>query len=314
MSGKNGKENRVEDNDFTVIVKMILVIIFWGLTVVTAKYLTFSIHPYTLAALRVLLSASFLLPVAYLKYGYVPLPREAWVLVGGISLLSFALHHIALAWGIARTSGTHSVLILGLLPLSTSLLARILVNETLNKAKIIGLVLAFSGVVLVAINKTDAGQSTAIGDLSVFLAMFMYTAGTILVRKCVKYAPSLVISAYSITIGAVILTAAMLVGRVQLIPPQIFETKNMAALLFLSWICTGLGTIWWNEGIYRIGASTTSIFYNGVPVIGVLATVLFLKETLLWSHLAALLLIFVGVSLGSNASNYLGRFRRKNRI
>lgn len=300
MSQKENQDPGIQEKEFTVLIKIMFVTIFWGLTVVTAKYLTFSIHPYTLATLRVLLSVSFLLPVAYLKHGYVPLPREAWALVGGIALFSFALHHIALAWGIARTSGTHSVLILGLLPLVTSLLARILVNEAMGRAKILGLLLAFGGVILVAMNKADSAQSTIIGDFSVFLAMLFYVLGSILVKKCAAYAPSLVISAYSLSIGAVVLLAAMLVGGIDLISGEILQSGNIAALLFLGWICTGLGTIWWNEGIYRIGASTTSIFYNGVPVIGVVAAAIFLKETLLWSHLLALLLIFIGVSLGSN--------------
>lgn len=298
-------------NDPKILIKITLVIIFWGLTVVTAKYLTFSIDPYVLATLRVLVSASFLLPAAYLKHGWVRLPRKAWVLVAGIALLSFALHHVALAWGISRTSGTHSVLILGLLPLTTSFLARFFVNEPLNRAKIMGLVLAFGGVMLVAINKTDAGQFTILGDMSVFLAMFMYAGGSILVRKCTGVAPSLVISAYSLSIGALILLLSMPATGLEFITPELFQAGNIAALLFLGWICTGLGTIWWNEGIYKIGASTTAIFYNGVPVIGVLASVIFLEEKLLWSHIAALALILSGVSLGSGGRPALKKYGAK---
>jgi len=70
-------------------------------------------------------------------------------------------------------------------------------------------------------------------------------------------------------------------------------------VLFSSFVCTALGAVWWNTGIQRVGASTASVFQNGIPIFGVFAAALFLGETINWNHVAALALVLAGVSLAT---------------
>jgi drug/metabolite transporter (DMT)-like permease len=70
-------------------------------------------------------------------------------------------------------------------------------------------------------------------------------------------------------------------------------------MIFLGALSTGLGTLWWNNGVHHLGASTTALFFNGVPVVGVIGAILFFHEQLLLSHILALLLVLAGISLGS---------------
>ena len=83
----------------------------------------------------------------------------------------------------------------------------------------------------------------------------------------------------------------------------------VAVLLFSSLVNTALGALWWNMGIQRIGAATASLFLNGTPMTGVFAAAIFLGEELYWTHYAALLLVILGVSLGTGV---IGGQRRKN--
>ena len=269
------------------------------MNVIVTKYLTLYLETSALVAFRLILATSFLLPVALLRHGFVHLSPKAWVLVGGIALWSFVVHQLALVWGVANTSGTHAVLILGLMPLATTFLASIFLKEGLNSNKIIGLILAFGGVILVALNKGSA-QVTIVGDVMMFIAMLAYASGSILVKKCAVHAPSLIISAYSITIASIAVFIMMVSTGVNIETSVVIQPGPIAALIYLSWISTGLGTLWWNEGIYKIGASATSIFFNGVPVIGVLGSITFLGDKLLLAHVVALVLILLGVSLGTS--------------
>jgi len=282
-----------------IFFKLFSAVLFWAMNVIVTKYLTAYLETSALATLRLLLSASFLLPIALWRHGLVRLSRQAWVLVAGVALLSFALHQLTLIWGIANTSGTHAVLILGLLPLATALLASIFLKEGLNGGKIIGLILAFGGVVLVALNK-GSNQVTLAGDLMMIMSMLSYAGGSVLVKKCDVHAPSLIISAYSLVIASFAVLILMLGSGVKIVSVEVWQPGPIAALLYLSWLSTGLGTLWWNEGIYQIGASTTSLFFNVVPVIGVIGSVIFLGDKLLPAHILALALILLGVCLGSS--------------
>jgi len=286
-----------------VIGQLIATIIFWGLNVIFTKYLTAYLTPMGLVTLRLLISTGILLPAVFLRYGFVRLAPSAWLPIAGVTLCIFLLHHLSLATGAARTSATHGVLILGLIPLTTMLLAAGFLKEAMTRAKTIGVVLGFVGISLIAVSKGNAVNTSLSGDLLIFAAMLTYAIGTILVKKSTAYASPLVITAYGMAAAsAVLLVTTFALDLKWVISQEAYGMGPVAALLFVGGLSTGLGTLWWNNGVHHLGASTTALFFNGVPVVGVVAAILFFREQLLLSHVLALLLVLAGISLGSGFS------------
>lgn len=283
-----------------VIQQLVAVMFFWGANVVVLKYLTAYFDPLALVTLRLIVSATVILPVVFMRYGFVRLSLGGCVSVGAVALFSFIIHQAAMTWGIARTSATHGVLILGLMPLATMLLASALLKEKLSRAKLIGVALGFAGIALIALAKNGAQGETLLGDGLLFLAVVTYSIGSIYVKKSTAHATPLVITAYSLAVSAVVTLALTLAnGGEWTRSAEAFHWGPIAGLLFVGWFSTALGTLWWNTGIHHLGASTTSLFFNGVPVVGVAASVVFLGEHLVLSHYLALCLVLAGISLGS---------------
>lgn len=275
-----------------------MVVILWGINVVMLKYLTLFFPPLALAPIRLFLATCLLLPAVVFKHGFEWPPRTAWIPMAGVSLFAIFLHHITLSWGVSATSGTHAALILGLNPLLTTILASRLASERLTWSKGVGVILGFSGVMLIVSGKAQ-GTATYIGDLVMFLSMMTAVIGYIFVKKSTAQVTPLVVTAYTHAVASI----ALIVFGFFVNPVWSYEGAldvwPVSVLLFSSLVNTALGALWWNMGIQRIGASKASLFQNGIPIAGVFASALFLGEQLRWEHLTALCLVTLGVSVGT---------------
>ncbi|WP_094605597.1 hypothetical protein SPSIL_012440 [Sporomusa silvacetica DSM 10669] len=279
---------------------LLMVSLLWGVNVVMIKYLTNFFPPLALAPIRLFLATCLLVPAVISKYGYEKPPRAVWLPMVGVAFFGIFLHHITLSWGVAVTSGTHAALILGLNPLLTMILASRLAAaaEPLTWSKGVGVILGFSGVVMVVSGKVQ-GMATPVGDLVMFVSMMAAVIGYIFVKKSTVRVTPLVVTAYTHAIATIALLVFGFFVNTQWIYDGALGVWPLSVLLFSSIVNTALGALWWNMGIQQIGASKASMFQNVIPVTGVFASALFLGEQLQWGHLVALFLVILGVSLGT---------------
>ncbi|VBB05175.1 Hypothetical protein LUCI_0382 [Lucifera butyrica] len=275
------------------------------------KYLLRFFPPLALAPIRLSLAAGLLLPVVWRQYGFYRLSGKEWLFVAGVAFFSIFVHQIVLSLGVAATSGTHAVLILGLNPLLTTVLASYLMKEAFTWAKGAGIALGFSGVALVVYGNAQ-GTATPAGDLLILVAMIVFVIGSLFVKKSTVSVPPLVVTAYSHALASI---GLVLLG-IMMNPVWTYGNAagfgSVAVLLFSSLVNTALGALWWNMGIQQVGASTTSLFQNVSPIVGVFASAVWLNEQLNWHHIAALCLVVMAVSLGTGVAsnlNFPSRFK-----
>ena len=292
----------MESKDRGVYLTLCAVIVIWGLNVVMIKYLAF-FPPALIAAIRMSIAAFTLLPIVLWRTEKVKITSKDWGLITAVGISSITLHQILIAWGIQHTTAGTASLILGLNPLATALLAIPVLGEQLTRKKAMGIILGFSGVLLVVTtNGQDQGLSfNGWGDLLVFASMLLYVAGGLLIRKVTaRGIPVLTVTTYSHVIASILLWATSAV----IYPMDVFHHIDMRPFTWLvigisGVLSTGIGTLGWNYGIRQIGAGRTAIFLNGMPLASLLFAALLLHEELKIYHTIALLLIIIGVYLGS---------------
>jgi drug/metabolite transporter (DMT)-like permease len=282
-----------------VYLMLLTVVTLWGINVVMIKYLIGFFSPLALAAIRMTIAATFLLPVVLLRDGKPFIPRKAWLPLFGVSLFSIYLHQLTLAWGLTAASGTHTALILGLSPLFTTLLASYVAKESLNCQKLSSIALGFCAIALIISGNHFATSAAILGDGIITVSMLTAVIGYMFIKKATTVIPILTLTAYSHLIASIGLILTAVLVESNWIQTTRLDFQPIAILLFSGWINTGLGALCWNTGIHRIGASTTSLFLNGVPVAGMFASSLFLHEQLGWQHYLALGLVLVSVRLGT---------------
>ena len=286
-----------KNNNF-IFALLFFVVLLWGVNIVMIKYLTNFFPPLALAPIRLCMATALLLPVVLCKQGYTRPSRSSMLAIMGVASFSIFLHQFSLSWGISMTSSTHASLILGLNPLLTTMLASYIMREPLTRAKLLGILLGFSGVALV-VSGVSQGTSTFIGDVVMFIATITFVIGSLFVKKSTKVLSPLIVTAYSHALASIgLLVTGFFVNPVWTYLGA-FEPLPLALLFFSSLVNTALGALWWNMGIQRVGAATASLFLNAIPVTGVFAAAIFLGEELYWIHYAALILVILGVSLGT---------------
>jgi drug/metabolite transporter (DMT)-like permease len=280
-----------------------MVVISWGLNIVMVKYLTQSLSPMLVSAVRMPLAGIVLLPFVWKMHGFYKPTARQWGLLVLVGLTSIFFHQLFLAYGVVTTTATNASLILGLNPLTTALLAAFFVGEKFTFRLAVGILFGLSGVILVIFTKSaDTGvELSGWGDMIMLLAMLAYVVGGLFVKKITATPiPTLVVTAYSTVIGGVFLN----LGTVVYLGPSSYQQIHLTGtawivMLLSAWVASSLGTLGWNYGIKLLGANRTAMFLNGMPFASIVGGIIFLNEKIGWIHVVAFMLTTLGIVIAT---------------
>lgn len=204
--------------------------------------------------------------------------------------------------GVKFAPASHgAVLISGVLPLFTALLAWMLLRERPSPTRGGGLLLITAGVgVLFASQLTlttiDAGVMT--GDVMLLAASFTWGLFTILLKRWA-------VRAFDVTLGVVAVSALVYLPIYALFLPKRLAEAAMSQIVLQAVfqgvvvVCLALWT--YTKAAELIGPVRLVIMLAGVPVVGVLLSVAFLGETLSTGAALGAALVFLGALLGAMA-------------
>ncbi|MFC4735757.1 DMT family transporter [Bacillus daqingensis] len=289
---------------FSVYATLMFVMIVWGLNVVAVKYLVDVMHPVQMQGVRIGAAGIAALAILYVLKELKKPNRKEILLIGAAALFGQVLHHSLLAWGLLNTTAGNASLILGLIPVTTAVFAAVLLRERLNLLRIVGILIGFSGVMLIIIPSNEALSAAAGGDLLIFLSMISQAFSFILIRQASISLPAGAMTAYMLLAGSIVLIGLSFItgGGETVFQPH---TAAVWTVFFSSaLLATGAGHILFNRAIQKIGPSQTAVFNNFVPFFALGGSWLFLGETITVYQGASFLLIVIGVLLGTEYAEY----------
>ena len=174
-------------------------------------------------------------------------------------------------------------------------MAAIFLRESLGYRKISGLVLSFTGVIIISTNGNIStfGSSMALfGNLMLVSTAISYSVYTVIGKKIVEEYSPLLILTFSTVIGTILLdTISVLVEPVKFTYP----TNIWIILFLLAIFCTVLGTILYFEVLRELEASKTNIFTFLIPVFAVIQASIFLGESIHLYQILCGALIICGI-------------------
>ncbi|MFD2614531.1 DMT family transporter [Paenibacillus gansuensis] len=244
--------------------------VFTGASFNLAKYTVSCFSPFTAAACRFGLAAGVLLLILVItkRMDFSEIKRNAvWYLVlGVVGIFGFSAFFFV---GLQYTSSVNGALIMGLNPILTMLLARVLLKERITASRTAGVVLAFLGVTLVisqgSLQVLDS-LTFSRGDVLILCGNVCWTVYGVGGRRYIRTGSPLSTTAYTMIVGALCLLAASLFTTNPVPLPDI-PLSAWGAIAFMALFTSVLGYLWWNKGIREIGAGRTSLFFNLVPVV-----------------------------------------------
>jgi drug/metabolite transporter (DMT)-like permease len=278
--------------DFSLL---ILLAIIWGSSFFNIKLATYSYEPITLALVRVIFASIPLLILCKIKNIYIEAFTKNWKPYALIGLCNIAIPFVLIAIGTAKINSYLAAILMSTTPLSGSILAHIFTkDEKLSFLKSLGVLIGFSGIILLFFDKVIINSENYLYALITILGSTFYCIGGLLTLKLRNKKNENVTT--STTLWSVIF----------LLPfSLIFETPwnsnpTMSAtlsLLYLGIVATGLA--WLIR--FRILTVNGLVFQTQVayliPIFGVLFGYFLMDEIITWRVLLSLVIILLGIHI-----------------
>ena len=271
----------------------------WALNFTVVKASLSEFDPYTFNSIRFVLAASFLWIVIAKNRAWFTIYRGDWKWLLPLGLLGNLLYQWLFIIGINLTYAANAAVMLGTIPIWVALFSHLLQMEKMNRLKSLGILFAFSGVVLIVIfgkNPISFSSDTFLGDMLIIAAAMVFGLFTVLSKQFLTRYTPLQFSAIMTAIGAFSLTFIAL----PFIPATDWGSISGGAwggAIYSGILSIGLAYLIWNNGILKVGAVKTATYQNLVPVLGLLFGIIILGETLEWLQYAGSTIVIAGILL-----------------
>ncbi|MEO6319867.1 MAG: DMT family transporter [Polaromonas sp.] len=231
------------------------------------------------AAVRVAIAALFLLPLVWMR-GLLPVLRKNWKPVFFVGLLNSGIPFACIAFALLSISTGLSSILNATVPMFGALIAWIWLKDRPSASRILGLVIGFAGVALLAWDQATfkTGPSGVVPGWAVLaslLACACYGISASFTKRYLSGLPPLVTAAGS-QIGA---TLGLVLPALWLWPARMPGASAWLALLAVGVVCTGIAYILFFRLIENAGPARALSVTFVVPVFAVLYGVLFLGES-----------------------------------
>lgn len=292
MSGGLDTIGRRDSIDAAAAAIMVGLTFSWGLNYVAAKISYAGFDPVFLSIARSVIGG--LLVLAWCRWRGIALFRRDGTLVAGIVAGGFfGIEFLCLYVGLEHTTVVRNTLLVNTMPFWMLVGGHFLLGERFTTRKLVGLLLAFAGLVAIFSDKLGGGGMTLTGDLLSLAAGVAWAATNIVIkRSSLATASAEKLLLYQLA-GAAVVGAFVLPFSGPAI--RDFALEPTLALLFQAIYVVAFTYVLWFWLLRRYPASDLSSFTFLTPAFGVLCGGLFLGEPLTPRIFAALGLIAAGL-------------------
>ena len=281
-----------EANSFDIFLLVLLGII-WGSSFFNIKIATYSYEPITLALVRVIFASAPLILLCKFKKIKIEAFSNEWKHYALIGLCNIAIPFILIAIGTSKINSYLAAMLMSTTPLSGTILAHFFTkNEKINIFKVIGVLIGFSGILFLFLDKIIINESNYIFALITILGSTFYSIGGILTIRIKNKGNENVTTSTTVWSLIFLFPMAIILEKPWLADPSLESTLS---LLYLGIVATGLA--WLIR--FRILSVNGLVFQTQVayliPIFGVFFGYFLMDEVITWRVLISLSIIIFGI-------------------
>ena len=278
-----------------VVPAFVFLVLFWGSAFAAVKVGLDYSPPVLFAGMRSTVGGLLITAVALVWGGRPRLGRD-WGVFALLSLLNVVLFLGLQTFAVMLLPSGTAAVVIYLQPILIGILAWFVLGEPLSAAKLLGLLLGFSGIVAVSAGGFT-GEISAAGVAFGALSALSWALGTVFFKRVEGRVSMLWAVGLPFLAGGVALSALGLAtesaARIS------FTGPYLASLLYSGLVGTGLAWVLW-LGLVRAGeASRVAAYVFFVPLVSVVIGALFLDERLSASLLVGAALVVSGIYLAN---------------
>lgn len=283
---------------------LITVALIWGLNATLVKASLAELAPLPYNALRFTLAASLACLLLRILEPGSRLQRQDIPTFIGLGLLAHTLYQFFFIQGINLTTAGNASLLMATSPMWVSLLSALVGAEQLRPRNWLGLLLSFTGILLVTIGsgkEIGFAIATSRGDLLIIGGTLVWAVYTILSKPLLKRYSPLQLLAYTIVPGALGLIALAL----PVLRQQDYSSVSLPAwggLVYSGVLAIVVSYVIWNMGVQKLGASKTAFYNNLSPLMAMLSGWILLSEQVTALQMGGAALIIFGLYIARNGN------------
>ena len=252
-----------------------LTVLIWGLTFVSTKILLTVFTPVEILFIRFAIGFIALLAVSPKRLRSKGWQEEKYFILAGLTGIFFYyfLENASMLW----TGASNAGVIVSTAPFFTALFS----GEKKSQRFFLGFVVAILGIVMISFSSLDISIKGLWGDFLALLAAAIWGIYAIVSRKISTFGyPETLTTRRSFLYGLVFIAIPLIFWNGFGTQRDVLTIENIGNLIFLGVAASALCFVLWNIAVRELGAVKTSVFIYLVPVITVLASVIFLNEEL----------------------------------
>ena len=281
---------------------LLLLSIIWGSAFFNIKIATYSYEPFTLALVRVIFASIPLFLLCKFKRINIEAFGNNWNWYALIGLCNIAIPFVLIAIGTSKINSYLAAILMSTTPLSGSILAHLFTkNEKLSYLKSLGVLIGFSGIVLLFFDKVIINSENYLYALITILGSTFYCIGGLLTLKLKNKINENVTTSTTLWSVIFLLPFSLMLESPWNSNPTLQSTLS---LLYLGVIATGLA--WLIR--FRILTVNGLVFQTQVayliPIFGIIFGYFLMDEVLTWKVILSLVIILFGIYI----------FKKNNKI
>lgn len=277
---------------------LILAVLAWANNYALGKLVLTVLPPMFYAASRFGIAAALLMLILLLR-GQLKLPERrdlpGLILLG---MIGVSIMHTAWTYGLKISTVTNASILLATAPIFTNIFTS-LRGQKIGLGAWLGVALSFCGAFLVINNSFSVitlGGGTLTGDLLLLASAMCWALYNALSPPYIQRIGALNLTAWSTLSGAALLSPFLLIE----LPEVHFAAITPAiagCFVFATVFAAALGTLWWYEGIERLGISRAVVYHYLVPVVAIGTAGILLGEEPSLPQMAGGVTVLAGIAI-----------------
>ena len=275
------------------IVDLILLAAVWGASFLLMRMGAPEFGVVALVQLRLLIAALFLLPILKMRIGYSELGPN-WRPLTVLGFLNSAVPFLLLTYSTLFVTAGFSSVINATAPLWGALVAWLWLSEKLNPPGVVGVILGFIGVAVLAGDKSSlAAPGSMLAVIAAVCGAFFYWIGANYAKKYTRRLNSLTVATGSMLFPALIMAPLAVLYW----PATMPSVSAWVAIVAMGIASTGFAYILYFRLIANVGPAKAITVAYLIPVFAIIWGALIIDERITLLMVIGCLIIFVGTAL-----------------
>jgi drug/metabolite transporter (DMT)-like permease len=251
-----------------------ITVLMWASSFVVIRAAGTALSPGPMSFVRMLVATAALVPVAL--YYRRPLPRgRTLALVMTYGVLWFAAYTVLLNWAEQHLDAGTAALLVNFAPIIVAVFAGLFLGEGFPRARVVGILIAFGGIVLIALGGSGGVTNDRLGVVLGLVTAVLYAASVLIQKVALRSVDGVTATWVGCATGLLVTTP---------FAPQAFTeisaapTAAVAGVVYLGIGPTAIAFLTWAYALARSDAGALTATTLAVPAIAIGLSWLFLAE------------------------------------